>query len=160
MRTPGRTAIRTAIALWMSMVIVCAAEEGNAAIMLERLVNFAARDEIGSAEILRIPDEMRFISQIGPPELEAQWIYRFSDRRIGSDRSTQLSQIVKGTKIQKSERTCDLRWGIILYSRSGDRIAAIYFDKTGRYGSIGGVPVVYPPELFTRLKRALQTSIQ
>lgn len=55
----------------------------------------------------------------------------------------------------------DLRWGVIFQSAAGsDRLGAIYFDRTGRKGAIGSIPVAFGSEFFARLKAALSPCLE
>jgi hypothetical protein len=153
--------IRMIAGILLGLTCACApGADGEIIKIQQSLINMANRGEIDRIEVLRIPDEVRAFARITPGDIEHQWNYRFQEQHVSSRRSELVGGAFRGVRIQTTAHEWDLRWGIIFYSKSGERIAAVYFDRGGRNGSLNQFPVTYPAGLLDRLKGIIRTSIE
>ena len=105
--------------------------------------------EVGGIEILQMPPHLLTRTAITPEMLEKQFHYKLAIRNVrGGPHEATLVQVVTSIAVQPRNETADLRWGVIFYGVSGIRLGALYFDRTGRYGAVGDVPVSYTGDLF------------
>lgn len=117
--------------------------------------------EIERIEIFRLPKNYENVISIRPEAIEKLWFSKMTIRELCPQREQMIGEALGLAKVNPSNRDWDLRWGIVFYSRSGDkRVAALYFDETGRYGSVDQNPVSYAAEFFPRLKNALHLSLE
>ncbi len=108
-----------------------------------------ANYEIGNVEILQIPSEILTRTRITPEMLEKQFSYKLTIRDLrGGAYREKLLEAMKSTKVRPKSETPDIRWGIIVYDLNGGRVGAIYFDKWGKSGAVGDIPVSFKGKLF------------
>jgi len=125
---------------------------------IDAAIRAGRADRIGSVEVFRFPKNYHPIISVAPEHLERNWFYKVTIRD-GPGREMIIAAL-RAVVVQGSSRTWDLRWGFIFYSKAeAKRIAAIYFDETGRHGSISEIPVSFDPDLFRQLKNAVHLSI-
>jgi hypothetical protein len=147
--------------LLMFILIAPAQEESAAKAKLDAVAKSSARGDIERIDVLRLPKSYRSFVAVRPEEMEKDWFYRMTFRELRPPKEKLIAEALNLARITRSDREWDLRWAIVFYSRSGQRrIAALYFDETGRHGSVDRTPVSYAPEFFNRLKSALGLSIE
>jgi hypothetical protein len=112
-----------------------------------------ANGDIEAVEILRIPAHVLTRTAITPEMIEKQFHYKLTIRHIGAYRK-ELAAALKSTKVELEPGMPDIRWGMIFYDAQDRRMGAVYFDKKGRYGAVGDIPVSFKGELFKWLNRS------
>ena len=128
---------------------------------IDSLVRTLRNSEIESIDVLRLPKGYENVKQVGPEDIESLWFTRMSIRELRPPREALIAGALEAAHVHRSDRKWDLRWGVVFYSRSGNkRIAAVYFDETGRFGSIDQIPVSYGSDFSPKLKNALHLSIE
>ena len=142
-------------------LVVLAQDDGAAKAKIDALVKASARGDIESIDVFRLPKYYTSQVAIRPEEMEKRWFYRMTFRELRPPKDKLIVAALGVANTHRSDREWDLRWGIVFYSRSGQRrIAALYFDETGRHGSVDQIPVSFAPDFFSRLKGALHLSIE
>lgn len=121
---------------------------------LNSLVASLENREIGKLEILQIPPGISTRVAIIPETLEKQFHYKITirDMRGGRYRES-LLEALKSISAQPEPEMPDLRWGLLFYDLNGARVGAIYFDKWGKRGAVGDIPVSFKGKLFKWLDR-------
>ena len=153
--------LSTAYLLLMGALVAPAEDDSAAKAKLDALVKATVRGDIESIDVLRLPRLYTSQVAIRPEEMEKRWFYRMTFRELRPPKEKLIAEALGAAKTYRSDREWDLRWGMVFYSRSGQRrIAALYFDETGRHGSVDQIPVSFTPEFFNRLKSALHLSIE
>jgi len=138
-----------------------APDDGAAKERLAALVEASAKGDIQSIDVLRLPSYYTSLVSIGPEEMEERWFYRMTFRRLPPDKEKQLLETLRGASIHRTERGGDLRWAVVFHAKSGHRrIAALYFDESGRHGYVDQIPVSFPPNFFRKLKGVLPLSLE
>ena len=72
------------------------------------------------------------------------------------DASGQGQLLFANVVVTTTSRHADVRWGVILRTRSGNELGSVYVDKFGTAGYVNGKPVIFSVDLATRLKHMLQ----
>ncbi len=137
-----------------------AQDERAAEARIDALVKSSAAGGVERIDIFRLPKGYENIASIQPDDLEALWHCRMTIRELLPSKQQLISRTLRTANIHHSDRTWDLRWGIVFYWPKDRRIAALYFDETGRYGSVDKVPVSFGINFFLRLKNALHLSLE
>ena len=113
-------------------------------------------NEIGMVEVLRIPTSNLFRVQITPEFLEKWWQYKLTIRRLDSQQSGSLAKALSEANIQQTDEGSDIRRGVLLYSSDDKtRVGSVYFDGSGRQGSLNGISVSFGADLFTVVRSIL-----
>jgi hypothetical protein len=111
---------------------------------------------IGQVEIIRIPAEVLTRTRVTPEMLEKQYHYKLTIREIENYRmKSKLFDAVGSLALGPTERTGDLRWGIIFYKKDGTRLCAIYADAGGSVGSVDLDGVFLKGDLISWLRSTL-----
>jgi len=107
------------------------------------LVSNIENGKVQSVEILDIPADIMTNHALSPQELQMQYSYKITISRLGSSRQEKsLVAALKATKVARTKRKTDLRWGVLFRSDKG-QIQAIYLDGFGQFGQIDEVPVSF-----------------
>jgi hypothetical protein len=144
----------------LNVLILSAQDEGAAKARVDALVRAVAAGGIERIDIFRLPKGYENVTSIQPEDLEALWHYKMTIREILPPKQEFLAQVVGMANIRRSDRTWDLRWGVVFYWPKDRRIVALYFDETGRHGSVDKIPVSFAPDFFNRLKNTLHLSME
>jgi len=116
---------------------------------------------IARVEILQIPGRVLTRSRITPAMLEQQYHNKVEIRDITL--TAYYKDVVyafKSLVVRPEEEGADLRWGIVFYSRTGQRAGALYFDKTGRRGVVDDLPVAFQGDFFAWVDRTFSKCLQ
>jgi hypothetical protein len=106
------------------------------------LASIQGENTIEKIEIFYIPTDVITRTNITPKMLEANYFYKLTIQiRIGNFYLQGLKQALQDTKVEKSDRESDLRWGILLLGPKNRRIATIYIDRLESQGYINSIPV-------------------
>jgi hypothetical protein len=133
-----------------------AGEQGPAKQQLNALADDLRAGRVGTVEVLRIPDNVLFEIRVAPETIEQVWNFRFTIHKREGSGIEKTEMALKGARAWRVSDASDLRWAVILQSSvSGDRLGAIYFDRTGRRGAVGNIPVAFGSGFFANLKTAL-----
>jgi hypothetical protein len=119
-------------------------QPSSAQSILETLATELHDQKVSRVEILEIPPRVLTRTSITPELLETTFHYKLVIREVrGSAYQSKLHDALAATEVvEVGERTMpDLRWGIVFYGENEDRLAAAYFDKSGRRGAINNTPV-------------------
>lgn len=141
------------ISLLLSITLFAGNEimKGNSQVQsqIDSIAIKLSKREIGKIEILQIPPEILTRTRITPEMLEKSFNYKLtiSDARGGVYRS-KLAELLKTLVVQPRSEMADIRWGIIFYDMNDSRAGAIYFDKWGKDGAVGDIPVSFKGNLF------------
>lgn len=104
---------------------------------------------IGKIEILQIPPYIETYARITPEVLERSFYYKLTIRDAsGGIYGQKLDELLKSLKVKPQSEMADIRWGIIFYDVNESRVGAIYFDKWGKDGAVGDIPVLFKGNLF------------
>lgn len=141
----------TISAMYLSAPVVLAQDESALKARMDTLMRASAAGGIDRIEIFRLPKGYENIKQVQPEDLESLLHYRMTIREVLPLKQDLIARALATAK----DRTWDLRWGIVFYWPKDRRIAALYFDETGRYGSLDKTPVSFAKDFFRQLKNAL-----
>jgi hypothetical protein len=130
---------------------------GPAAERLQALSKQIEEGRVGSLDILQIGLDVEYITSVTEELLESDWQYRFENRRVDALPLQNLAATLRSSQVASADVKGDFRWGVIFYSKADPkrRLGAIYFDRTGRRGSIDGLPIAFKEGFFARLKSIL-----
>lgn len=140
--------------------IAIAQDDSAAKARVDALMRASTAGGIERIEVFRLPKGYENVTSIQPEDLEALWHYKMTIREPLPHKQELIAKALGTANIHRSDRTWDLRWGIVFYWPKDRRIAAFYFDETGRYGSVDKMPVSFGADFFLRLKSALHLSIE
>jgi hypothetical protein len=153
MRLFGALAIAAVFSLSM-----CIMDRGNASIDAARatladLTERLERDEISRVEIVFVPPRILTRVAITPETIEGIYHYKFTIRELRNGLYHQdLARAVKTVSLESREDLPDMRWGIIFYDTTDQRVAGIYLNGTGGEGAIDLDPVIVRGELYDWLQ--------
>ena len=159
---------RTFVSIWQVTVLlmlltappVFGQDEAAAKAKLVSLARASRSSDIESVDVFRLPKGYESVSQVGPEDIEKRWHIKMTIRELRPPREELIAAALGVAQVRRSDRTWDLRWGIVFYSRSGrGRIGALYFDESGRYGSVDRTSVSFGSDFFGKLKNALHLSV-
>lgn len=123
--------------------------------LMDAIASMLVNRDIGRVEILQIPPNVLTRARITPEMLERQFDYKLIIRDMrGGEYREELAEAVKSTSIEPQSEVPDLRWGMIFYDPNGNRVGAIYFDKWGKNGVVGDIPVSFKGDLFKWLNKS------
>ena len=155
----ARQAVKAAVLIIATTLF--AQEETAAKAKIDGLVRASIAGKIGRVEVMRLPTYYTSQIAIGPAELDERWFYKTTIRNIRAADEEAIAKALRSANLRRTDRKSDIRWGIIFYSHSGGgRVAALYFDVTGRQGWIDEVPVSFGERLLPQLKNALHLSTE
>jgi hypothetical protein len=153
--------LTTAILMLLGVLIAPAQNESAAKAQIDALVNASAAAKLERIEVFRLPKDYESYVAVQPEDIESRWLYKFTIRQFRSPRNELTLAALRSATVQRSARNWEVRWGIVFYSRPKEtRIAALYFDESGRYGAVDKIPVSFGPDFFPRLKNALHLTIE
>jgi hypothetical protein len=135
---------------------------GSSQAQIDELAKRLASRQVGRVEIFHIPPGMLTRTQITPDDLEQQFVYRLTIRDLrGNAYEVDLGRGVKSMSVQPRGESVDLRWATVFYTTDGARLGALYFDSTGRAGSVNFAPVSFTDNrLFEWLTNHFATCFQ
>src|SRR4029077_1911094 len=112
-----------------------------------------SQGEVGRVEILHLPSNIETRAAITPQALEDIYETKLVIRNVAeSALRVRMSEALRKTTIQPRDYIPDLRWGVIFYSRQDARIAAVYFDKSGRVGAVNDAAASFQGAFFDWLQ--------
>ena len=98
-----------------------------------------APEQIQRVEILYFPERVLVRAALTPERLEQLYQYKLELRDIReSPEWERLLPMLRQTAVTASGRNYDLRTAVLLFDKSGRRIASLYFDQFGAGGTING----------------------
>jgi hypothetical protein len=123
---------------------------------LNALTSELVAGHIQRADIFFMPHERLTYSRVTPQMLEAQADKRFT-LEISTAAPEGLVRAIEGIRLHETTDPADLRWGMIFWDRSGNRVHSIYLNsryifETGRRGYIDGVLVGFNASLIDWLE--------
>lgn len=139
-----------------------AQDEAAASTAINGLVTALRQGEVGTIEVFRLPKNLRSFSAVEPEDVESSWYDKLTIR-VRSEQPQSIIEALRSVRPKLWDRRGAgyLRWGFVFYSAHGrKRIAALYFDETGRFGSVGGAWVSFGENLLSRLRAALYFSLE
>jgi hypothetical protein len=135
--------------------------ENPAQAYLQAISMAFSKDQIGKIEILQIPPRILMRGRITPEMLEKQYHNKLIIRDIAATAyQSKLIATFKMVSAQPRAESADVRWGVIFYSRDETRLGAVYFDQSGRYGSVNDMPVSFRGEFFHWLDATFSNCFQ
>lgn len=147
---------RTAAAL--SSVLLFAApalageehEAANPQRQISALTEMLSAGSIARVEVVWIRPTTVTRIPIDPAQLERVFQIKLSIRDISeSSNAPGLVAALKSLVVHPDTGRPDLRWGVVFYQReAGQRVGAIYFDRTGKRGVVDLMPVSFRGTLF------------
>lgn len=156
-----RAAIAVLVALALVRLNANAAMAGSGQTEVDALAAKLANHEIGKVEILQMPAGLLTRITTTPDMLEQQFFYKLTIRDLrGGAYEAGLTTAVKSMSVQPRTDTVDLRWAAIFYSPEGVRVGALYFDGTGRAGTVGIAPVSFTGGFFDWLSGHFASCLQ
>lgn len=159
MRTPTVLIAALHLMFWNTL-IVFAQDESAAKARVDALMRACAAGGIERIDVFRLPKGYESLTSVQPEDLESFWHYRMTIREIPPSKQELIARALGTANFHRSDRTWDLRWGIVFYWPKDRRVASLYFDETGRYGSVDKTPVSFASDFFPRLRTALHLSIE
>jgi hypothetical protein len=80
--------------------------------------------------------------------LERSYHYKMIIRDMrGGAYNSDLLAAVASTSVQPVAEMGDLRWGLIFFDATEQRVASLYFDASGRRGAVDSIPVSFNGDL-------------
>lgn len=142
-----------AISLVLSVTILAGNDATKSKSQAQSQIDSIAMDlsnrNIGKIEILQIPSYIETYARITPEMLEKSFYYKLTIRDAsGGIYGQKLAELLRSLKVQPRTEMADIRWGIIFYDVNDSRAGAIYFDKWGKDGAVGDIPVSFKGDLF------------
>lgn len=118
-------------------------------------------NSVGRIEILQIPARILTRARVTPEMLEKQFHNKLIIRDINSNAYKEKLVIsFKTVSVSARDETPDLRWAVIFYSQEGDRVGAVYFDKSGQYGAVNGSAAAFKGDFFAWLTGTFSNCFQ
>jgi hypothetical protein len=113
------------------------------------LVTMLESSEVGRVEILSIPARIITRIPVTPEGIEKGFHYKLTVRDLrGGLYQDELTKAVKTVYVAPVDRNPDLRWALIFYDTVGVRVTGLYFDSSGRIGTVDEAPVSFRGNLF------------
>jgi hypothetical protein len=123
---------------------------------LNALTSELAAGRIQRVDIFFMPYETATYTRVTPEMLEAH-----ADKKFAVEISTaapeSLVRAIEGVRLRDTTDPADLRWGMVFWDRSGNRVHSIYLNSryifgTGRRGYVDGALVGFNASLINWLE--------
>ena len=133
-----------------------------AALSTQLVVRALESHEIEKVEVFGISLSSVTRRPIRPAGLERSFQFKVITADIsGNFREEGLQKALQETALKPDAVMSDLRTGIVFYARNGGRrVAALYFDATGRRGAFNGNAVQFGGEFYQWLSEAYLSCLQ
>jgi hypothetical protein len=115
------------------------------------LASIQRANVVEKIEIFYCPLDLLTRTRITPKMLEVNYFYKLTIKvKVGSFYLQGLKHALQDTKVEKSDRESDLRWGILLWGPENQRIVSIYLDQFENQGYINSIPVNFTAKESTK----------
>jgi hypothetical protein len=91
-------------------------------------------EQVARVEILYFPENILTRAALTPARLESSYYYKVEIKEVAASRNTQLIRALREASVAPSDRPGDLRTAVLIYDKTGKRMASLYFDRGGREG--------------------------
>jgi hypothetical protein len=126
--------VRAVLALCALLFAVVVTEPVEAA----RPLN-PALDRVQRIEILYFPEWIDVRGGLTPERLEQTYEYKLEIREVRESREWQkLSSALRETSVDVTSRDYDHRIAVLLFDHDDKRLSSIYFDQSGKGGTMNG----------------------
>jgi hypothetical protein len=117
-----------------------------------------ALDRVQRIEILYIPEWIEIRPAISPERLEQLYQYKLEIREVRESREWQrLSSALRETSVDATSRDYDHRIAVLLFDHDDKRISSIYFDQSGKGGTMNGSSGTIKGSLYRWTKSMLRS---
>lgn len=98
-----------------------------------------APEQVQRVEILYFPERVLVRAALSPESLEQIYQYKLEIRNIRQSAEwEQFRSLLGKTSVTPSGHGYDHRTAVLLFDQTGRRIASVYFDQSGRGGTMNG----------------------
>ena len=112
---------------------------------------------ISNIVVLRMPDDVVTRISVTPKVLrEVPAPTQKYEIDVNESRSTLLLRWLKQAQLKPTEKSPDLRWGMLFIDRDGKEIGSIFSDRFGKIGNVSGENVEFSDP---RLIEAIRTLV-
>jgi len=130
--------------LFLALIFQTAYAQAGMSSGLKALRNSLSENAITSVVVLRMPDEVTTRVAVTPQVLrEAPPPTRKYKVEMSHSRSTLIMQWMTQTRLTRTKRCPDLRWGLLFMDRDGKEVASIFSDRFGQVGNVDGQNVEF-----------------
>jgi hypothetical protein len=99
----------------------------------------AALDQVQRIEILYFPEWIDVRTGLTPERLEQTYQYKLEIREVRESREWQrLSSALRETSVDVTSRDYDHRIAVLLFDHDDKRLSSLYFDQSGKGGTVNG----------------------
>jgi hypothetical protein len=120
---------------------------------LNAMITTLKSHTIKRVEVLRIPDNVSSIVAITQDALRKSPSYSIT---MNNGFEPALESLLTGIAAEKSDKTSDLRWGVLLFDASGREIGSFFVDHFGMTGYLDGKPVQFSDSMSKRMRKFIQ----
>ena len=155
--------ISTFIVILATVLGGFAADSNNASIesQVQKISKNLSENRIGRVEILQIPPRILTRARISVEMLEKQYHNKLIIRDINSNSfRDKLISSFKTVSVSPRDEVPDLRWAVVFYSQEGDRVGAVYFDKSGQSGAVNSLGASFKGDFFSWLTGTFSNCFQ
>ncbi|HEY4210368.1 MAG TPA: hypothetical protein VGM84_02705 [Steroidobacteraceae bacterium] len=115
---------------------------------VDALTNSLRLSRVERVEVFQIPPRILTRTRVTPEMLERSYHYKMIIRDMrGGAYNSDLLAAVASTSVQPVAEMGDLRWGLIFFDATEQRVASLYFDASGRRGAVDSIPVSFNGDL-------------
>jgi hypothetical protein len=131
--------------LFGGLVFPKGASSSDAVVGSGKLLKKFLSNQVHRIEVIEINPEAITRIPISPSMLEKSPDYKLSIKVVKSTKYwLALQEVLTSMVIEPgSLGDGDMRWGLTFYDMKGNRLGALYFDGSGRIGSLNNVPVLF-----------------
>jgi len=108
---------------------------------------------ISRVEVLRIPDDVTTIVAVTTEYLRKSPSYTIV---MNSGFEPSLESLLSGMSSEQSAMTSDLRWGLLLFDKSGHEVGSVFIDQFGMNGYLNGKSVSFSVNMARRMRKFIQ----
>jgi hypothetical protein len=106
-------------------------------------------NEVQRVEIIQIPPRIMTRTRVTPDMLERSFHYKLVIRDIrGGVYTPSLNAAIASMSGESSAEMGDLRWGVLFFDQTDQRIGSLYFDGSGGRGVVDSLPVSFKGDMF------------
>jgi hypothetical protein len=149
----GINAMKKLLSLAVLLISLSAHAQSSAASDLDRAREPLKARAIERVMVLRIPDDVTTRTNV-----TQEWMRKDSSYTVTLNEGFEpaLSSLLDDVTATKSERESDLRWGLLLYDRSGREVASLFVDHFGKTGYVNGKSAEFSLNMSERMRRFIR----
>lgn len=128
---------------------------------LDSIAKALQEGSVATVEILHVPTSVLTYNRLTQKGLETTYLAKLTIPNLGSSaHRSELAEAFRGLTVSAADDLPDLRWAVILFNQSGQRIGAIYVSGDGRGGAVDEIPVTLAGPFHGWLKRSFASVLK